>query len=87
MDDSSKTVVSCVSPCWANVEHTAIDAIVKFAELNTAVPFSARCDDVEEYGRRLFRAIARGDYGQIANYKAPPVAARSATKNGPRVLA
>jgi hypothetical protein len=60
------------NPVWANVEQTAINLNVKFAEFVNALPFTARADDIEPHGPELFASAIAGEFGPIAEYVAPP---------------
>jgi len=55
---------------WANPEHTGIDMIVTIG--GQKLPFTARADDPEAYGRELFNKAVAGEFGKIAEYQ-PPV--------------
>ncbi len=55
---------------WANAEHTGIDMIVTIG--GQKLPFTARVDDPEAYGRELFNRAVSGEFGEIAEYQ-PPV--------------
>jgi hypothetical protein len=59
-------------PVWADAEHTMIDLMVRFAEIPEDLPFTARPDDCEEYGRAIFAAAVAGEYGAVAEYVPPP---------------
>ena len=37
------------------------------------IPFTASPDDVTEYGRELFSRASAGEFGEVAEYVAPPV--------------
>lgn len=37
------------------------------------IPFTASPDDVTEYGRELFARVSAGEFGEVAEYVAPPV--------------
>jgi hypothetical protein len=59
---------------WANAEHTAIDCEVNFNHLpDEFVPFTANPTDVMEYSKTIFDECVAGQYGEIAEYVAPPV--------------
>jgi hypothetical protein len=52
---------------WANPEHTGIDMIVTIG--GQKLPFTARADDPEAYGRELFSRAINGEFGEIAEYQ------------------
>lgn len=56
---------------WANAEESAINMVVQFEHLPIPVEFTARADDPEEHGRRLFAKALAGDYGEVRNYIPP----------------
>ncbi len=55
---------------WANSDHTSIDMTVTIN--GQKMPFTARADDPESYGRELFNKAVAGEFGKIAEYQ-PPV--------------
>jgi hypothetical protein len=62
------------NPVWANADHTAIDCEVNFNHLpDEFVPFTANPSDVMEYSKTIFAECVAGQYGEIAEYVAPPV--------------
>lgn len=56
---------------WANAEESAINMVVQFEHLPIPVKFTARADDPEEHGKRLFAKALAGDYGEIRDYTPP----------------
>ena len=56
---------------WANAEESAINMLVQFEHLPIPVEFTARADDPEEHGRRLFAKALAGDYGEVQDYMPP----------------
>jgi hypothetical protein len=67
------TLTSLVEPCWANADFTLIDCKITTSQFGSEVlPFTAAKNDVAAHGRAIFESIARGDYGAIAPYVAPP---------------
>lgn len=56
---------------WANAEHTGIDMVITIN--GQKLPFTARADDPEDYGRELFRKALNGEFGEIAEYEEPEV--------------
>ena len=52
---------------WANAEHTGIDMIVTIN--GQKLPFTARADDPEDYGRELFNRAVAGEFGEIGEYQ------------------
>ena len=61
-----------VSPKWANAEHTRIDIIAKFDHIGTEVEFTADENDCENHGIDIFARVKNGEFGDIAEYVAPP---------------
>jgi hypothetical protein len=57
---------------WANKEHTLIDVVVRFEEINEDLPFTADPNDTEEHGRDIYAKAKAGEFGVIAEYVAPP---------------
>ncbi|HAX1982934.1 TPA: DUF4376 domain-containing protein [Escherichia coli] len=73
-------IETITTPVWGDKEHTIINCMVKFAELESPVPFTATEDDCEAHGREIFAACQRGDAGEIGKYvsSVTPEKARSA---------
>ena len=65
-------VISASNPYWANAEHTAINLVVKFNHLPDEVPFTAAQNDCEPHGRDIFQRAIENEFGEIAEYQAPP---------------
>jgi hypothetical protein len=62
------------NPQWANAEHTAINCDVDFDDLNEElVPFTAVAEGDYEHSHQIFAECIAGQYGEIAEYVAPPV--------------
>jgi hypothetical protein len=59
-------------PVWANAEHTMIDLTIKWTSINAEYPFTASPTDVEAHGRAIFEAAQAGQFGEVAEYVAPP---------------
>lgn len=64
-------VVSVKTPRWNN-KQDGIIATVRFEELKRDIEFCAMPDDVEEYGRALFKRLLSGEFGKIADATPPP---------------
>lgn len=56
------------NPVWANAEHTMIDLIIKWVNINRELPFTASMNDVEEHGKALFEVAVTGQFGKVAEY-------------------
>lgn len=54
---------------WANAEHTGIDMVITIA--GQKLPFTARADDPEIYGRELFSKAINGEFGEIGEFVNP----------------
>lgn len=54
---------------WANAEHTGIDMFITID--GQKLPFTARQDDPESYGRELFQKAVSGEFGEIGEYQPP----------------
>ena len=62
------------NPQWANAEHTAINCEVDFDDLSEEfVPFTAVASGDYEHSHQIFAECVAGEYGEIAEYVAPPV--------------
>jgi hypothetical protein len=59
------------NPKWANKEHTLIDVVARFEEINEDLPFTADPNDPEEHGRDIYAKALAGEFGVIAEYIAP----------------
>jgi hypothetical protein len=63
-----------LNPVWANVEHTQINCEVDFDDLREElVPFTAVASGDYEHSHQIFAECVAGQYGEIAEYVAPPV--------------
>lgn len=61
------------NPQWANAEHTAINCDVNFDDLKEElVPFTAVALGDYEHSHQIFAECLAGQYGEIAEYVAPP---------------
>ena len=60
------------NPIWSNAEHTTIDLIIKWENIDAAYPFTASPNDCEAHGRQIFKLASEGVYGEIAEYVPPP---------------
>ena len=70
-------IESAHSPAWAESTNTTINMMVKFAEFDSEIPFSAHADDVEAHSRLLFQAAVTGEFGPITP---APVVVRTVTE-------
>ncbi len=62
------------NPQWANAEHTAINCDVNFDDIREElVPFTAVASGDYEHSHQIFAECVAGQYGEIAEYVAPPV--------------
>lgn len=59
------------NPVWADAEHTMINLTVKWKGESSEYPFTASQNDVEAYGREIFKAAKARQFGTVAKY-APP---------------
>jgi hypothetical protein len=63
-----------LNPQWANAEHTQINCEVDFDDLREElVPFTAVASGDYEHSHQIFAECVAGQYGEIAEYVAPPV--------------
>lgn len=58
------TIISIENPVRSGPRQ--IDMLVKFSHFPDQVPFTASPDDPVEYGRLLYAAAERGDFGPVA---------------------
>lgn len=65
--------VNAKNPAFSAADHSAIDIDLLHPVFGW-MPFTARRDDVEQYGRDLFELAAAGAFGEVAPYVAPPPA-------------
>lgn len=66
------TIESAHSPKFMNATGDEIDLMVKFAEVNQELPFTARPVDSQDYCVELFNNAVAGMYGDVAPYVPPP---------------
>lgn len=59
-------------PRWVNAEHTMIDVVIKWDQIDVELPFTASPTDVEAHGRAIFEAAVAGQFGEVAEYVPPP---------------
>jgi hypothetical protein len=55
-------------PVWANEEKDAVNCIIKFENIDTEIPFTAKSTDVEQHGKQAFSRIISGEFGGIGDY-------------------
>lgn len=63
--------VTATNPEYANSDKSVINLIVDF-KVEGELPFSASPDDSEPHGRELFALAEAGEFGEVAEYVAPP---------------
>jgi hypothetical protein len=69
---------------WANQEHTSIDLIARFEEINEDLPFTANFNDSEEHGRDVFARAKAGEFGVIDEWTPPTTEELAAQARGQR---
>lgn len=62
------TIEYAKNPIYANQEHTVINLMVKFAEFDEELPFTAVSDDIHNHGVELFNRAMAGEFGPISDY-------------------
>lgn len=67
----SLTIVSVINPRWTNAEHTTVDVIARFSEIDDDLPFTATPWDTEAHGQEIYAKALAGEYGEIAEYIPP----------------
>ncbi|EBX5572435.1 hypothetical protein DSN37_20625 [Salmonella enterica subsp. enterica serovar Kuessel] len=65
------------NPVFSNETGTMIDITCDINGIGEKVVFTASETDVMSYGRELYRNALNGDYGEIAPYVAPEIAAEA----------
>jgi hypothetical protein len=65
------TIVSVTDPRWTDAEHTTVDVIARFAEIDDDLPFTATPWDTEAHGQEIYTKAVAGEYGEIAEYIPP----------------
>jgi hypothetical protein len=70
-------------PVWANAEHTMIDVVIKWDQIDVELPFTASPTDCEAHGRAIFEAAAAGAFGEVAEYVPPPAPVEPAQPQEP----
>jgi len=65
------TIENARNPQYMNSDGTQIDLLVKFAEVENELPFTATAKDDEPYCAELFNNAINGVYGEIAPYIDP----------------
>lgn len=60
-------ITSVSDPRWFNEGRTVIKCVVSFGGRDP-IEYAACSYDPEEHGRKLFEAIAMGDFGPVANF-------------------
>lgn len=67
------TLTSLKNPVWADAEHTLIDCVITTSQFgDEELPFTASPNDCEPHGQAIYADIVAGNYGDIAEYVAPP---------------
>jgi hypothetical protein len=68
-------LIDAQNPKWGNAEHTLIDVEAKFQHYPEEwgyLGFTADPNDPEAHGRDLYNRCVAGEFGEIAEYVAPP---------------
>ena len=65
------------NPQWSNDTHTTIDLTIKWENVTEPFPFTASSTDCEAHGREIFLAAAAGQFGPVADYVPPVIAAET----------
>ena len=68
------TIESAKNPVWNDADHTSILLIVKFAEFEEEMPFTATPYDPMPYGVDLYNRALTGAFGEIGPYVSLPTA-------------
>lgn len=70
----SRTIVEVYDPRWIDINHTAIVVKVIFEELQALGPldFATVPNSDTEHGQLIWDNAMAGEYGEIAEYEAPP---------------
>ena len=67
---------SAVRNCkWATEDHSSIECEVMFDDVKSEEwsPFGATLADPYEHGREIFAKAVAGEFGEVAEYVAPPL--------------
>lgn len=59
------------NPQWSNAEHTVWHCEVNFEKFGW-LPFTPSADDSEPHSVEIFRRVASGEFGPIADYVKKP---------------
>src|SRR5438445_248228 len=62
------TIVSASNPVHGDALGRSVNLMVRFAEIDGAIPFFATPDDPEPHGRKLCADALAGKYGPVAPY-------------------
>lgn len=62
------TIENIRNPVFSNIEGTAIDCFIKFAEFSEEYPFNATSYDTMEHGRQAYERIMSGEFGAIGPF-------------------
>jgi hypothetical protein len=65
-------VISAANPRHIETDTDSVTLDVLFSHLPNAIPFAARKDDPEEYGRELYSRAVFGEFGPIEVITPPP---------------
>lgn len=73
---------------WANADHTVFECVVKYVEFNEEHPAGINGTDHYSHIQEIWVKGNAGEYGQIAEYVAPEIAAseNQPTVNGAETL-
>lgn len=58
------------SPKWGSEDKKSVELIIDLGEMR-GIPFTARADDPEESGRKLFKKANEGVFGKVGEYSGP----------------
>lgn len=59
-----KKILSVTNLEWIDADHSGIDMVIDLEGVGK-IPFTARPDDIEPHGRKLFADAVAGEFGPI----------------------
>jgi len=67
-------------PIWSSTEKVSINLIVRFEGVDEDFPFTATPWDTMDYGRDIYERALAGEFGVVAEWKAPSLEEMTAIK-------
>lgn len=61
-------IISVKNPIFSSEDQSSIDCLLEIDAFPAPIPFTASKNDVEEHGRKIYKDLIAGVYGEVAAY-------------------